>query len=128
MNSAERIMYLREVLIENSGPISRFDLALPFNVDGTPKPLIVVGQNGSGKSIFLSYVVDALFEFAVQAFGDVVLPHKQASSRPYFRLLSGTTQRVGEPYGLAFLAFSGDGPQVHSYYQKTGSLTMADIQ
>ncbi len=36
-------MYLREYLIENVEPIDFIDITFPFNQDGTPKPLVLVG-------------------------------------------------------------------------------------
>jgi len=35
-------MYLTDMLIENDGPIKSLELTLPFNADGTPKPLVLV--------------------------------------------------------------------------------------
>lgn len=52
-------MYIQSVEIENTGPIKYLKLALPF--DGQrPKPLVVVGENGTGKSILLSHLVNSL--------------------------------------------------------------------
>jgi ABC-type sulfate/molybdate transport systems ATPase subunit len=45
-------MYL-ECLLENVGPLEFVDLSLPFDEDGNSKPLVLVGRNGSGKSILL---------------------------------------------------------------------------
>ncbi len=56
-------MYLKDVFLENIASIKCFDFQPQFNKDGSPKPIILVGINGSGKSIFLSYIVDALIEF-----------------------------------------------------------------
>ena len=44
----------------------------PFDENGDPQPIVIVGPNGSGKTIFLSYIVDALAEFAKKAFTDIV--------------------------------------------------------
>ena len=65
-------MYLSEIYLENTGPISKCHVQLPFADNGIPHPVVVVGPNGSGKSIFLSYIVDALMEFAKTAFRDIV--------------------------------------------------------
>ena len=65
-------MYLDEIYLENTGPISKCHVQLPFANNGNPLPIVVVGPNGSGKSIFLSYIVDALMEFAKTAFRDIV--------------------------------------------------------
>ena len=53
-------MYLKKIYLKNVGPIDELDIDMPFhdpeNCKG-PKPLILVGQNGSGKSIVLSFIV-----------------------------------------------------------------------
>ena len=47
-------MYVRRIRLENYGPIPNLDIKLPFN-DDRPKPVVLVGENGSGKSIVLSH-------------------------------------------------------------------------
>jgi len=54
-------MYAKRIQIRNYGPIDHVDITLPFaNGDENPKPVLLVGENGSGKSIFLSHIVDGL--------------------------------------------------------------------
>src|SRR5260370_39814484 len=65
-------LYLNEAWLENTGPLSKYHVKMPFAPDGNPLPTVLVGPNGSGKSVFLSYVVDALIEFGKKAFDDVV--------------------------------------------------------
>lgn len=60
-------MYLKQVFLKNCGPIDECAFTLPFDQNNNPKPLILVGENGAGKTIFLSYIVDALHEFFIQA-------------------------------------------------------------
>ena len=52
-------MYTKRVQIVNYGPIDRIDIAFPFEGE-TPKPVLLVGENGSGKSILLSHLVNGL--------------------------------------------------------------------
>ena len=52
-------MYVKRTQIINYGPIDRLDITFPFEGD-TPKPIILVGENGSGKSILLSHIVNGL--------------------------------------------------------------------
>ena len=52
-------MYIKRIQIVNYGPIDRLDITFPFEGD-TPKPIILVGENGSGKSILLSHIVNGL--------------------------------------------------------------------
>lgn len=52
-------MYTKRIQIENYGPIDQLDITLPFEGDA-PKPIVLVGENGSGKSILLSQIVNGL--------------------------------------------------------------------
>ena len=52
-------MYVKRVQLINYGPIEELDIALAFEGD-TPKPVLLVGENGSGKSILLSHIVNGL--------------------------------------------------------------------
>lgn len=52
-------MYVKRIQIINYGPIDRLDITFPFEGD-TPKPVVLVGENGSGKSILLSHIVNGL--------------------------------------------------------------------
>ena len=47
-------MYLTEIYLENTGPITKCHVKPPFD-NGNPLPIVIVGPNGSGKTIFLSY-------------------------------------------------------------------------
>lgn len=53
-------MYARRIQITNYGPIEQLDIEFPFDEQGRPKPVVLVGANGSGKSIFLSHIVNGL--------------------------------------------------------------------
>lgn len=52
-------MYAKRVQITNYGPIGELDIELPFDGEA-PKPVVLVGSNGTGKSILLSHVVNGL--------------------------------------------------------------------
>ena len=52
-------MYAKRVQIINCGPIAGLDIEFPFSEE-LPKPIVLVGSNGSGKSILLSQIVNAL--------------------------------------------------------------------
>lgn len=62
-------MYLRSIQLRNTGPIQKLDLILPFTGDN-PKPLILVGRNGSGKSTVISFIVNALVVLKQQVYED----------------------------------------------------------
>ena len=52
-------MYAKRIQLVNYGPIDNLDITFPFEGD-TPKPVLLVGENGSGKSILLSHIVNGL--------------------------------------------------------------------
>ena len=60
-------MYVKKVQIINYGPIEALDIVFPFDGDN-PKPVVFVGANGSGKSIFLSHIVNAFLNAQGQAY------------------------------------------------------------
>lgn len=110
-------MYLQEIFLQNTGPISECHVKkLPFDDGGNPLPVVVVGPNGSGKSIFLSYIVDALTEFIRRSFGDFV---------PNFRSLNQHAIRSGEQFSLSLLRFeTTDGKSF--YCEKVGDFNPSD--
>ena len=52
-------MYTRRIRLVNYGPIEELDIQFPFDGE-SPKPVVLVGENGSGKSILLSHIVNGL--------------------------------------------------------------------
>jgi ABC-type branched-subunit amino acid transport system ATPase component len=54
-------MYLRSIKLKSVGPIEEVDLVLPFDGD-YPKPLVLVGKNGIGKTTVMSFIINALGE------------------------------------------------------------------
>ena len=52
-------MYIKRIQLTNYGPIARLDIVCPFDSD-KPKPLVLVGENGSGKSVLLSHIVNGM--------------------------------------------------------------------
>lgn len=63
------VMYISGITIKNYGPIEDLDIEMPFD-DGRPKPLVLVGQNGAGKSLLLANIVNALVAGRQTVFDD----------------------------------------------------------
>ncbi len=94
-------MYLKNILIENAGPIPGLHFELPFEGD-VPLPLVLVGPNGSGKSTFLSFIVNALIGFKQQAFEQAEVERDKV-----YRLRSTRFMRLGAHWYRAKLEFDG---------------------
>ena len=114
-------MYLKEIFLQNTGPISECHVKPQFD-EGKPLPIVIVGPNGSGKTIFLSYIVDALTEFAKTAFVDVV--PTDGLSAPYFRVIHQRAIRSGASFSLSLLHFKANNDNLY-YCEKSGVLEAA---
>lgn len=97
-------MYVKTIFCENMGPIKNAVIKAGFTPEGNPKPIVLVGKNGSGKSIMLSNIVDALHELGSQAFSNVTkmvgVGHK------FFKLTSGKHIRLGATGLVGYVQFS----------------------
>lgn len=117
-------MYLHEARVNNDGPIADLTLTLEFGADGNPKPLVVVGENGSGKTDLLSIFADAIVEGASQHHSDVV--QASGTTRAFLRLVGGVTVRLGAAGGFALLRFEDAGTSM-IFAQKGGHFPIVDL-
>lgn len=99
-------MYLEYLYCQNFGPISCAAIKMPFTDQGKPKPIVLVGKNGSGKTILLSSIVDSFYEFAADAFEDVA--SKSGVGHHYFRTAAGSQVKIGARGGVTCLWYKTD--------------------
>jgi|GEM_PF-724216 len=95
-------LYLENIKIENYGILKSIKFSLPFNENGTPKPLVFVGRNGSGKTLLLSNIVHSLIEFKRTNFN--VIP--EVDENKLYRMSSKSYIRAGETYSYINYRFS----------------------
>ncbi len=96
-------MYAKKIQIESYGSIDCLGIDFPFNGDN-PKPVLLVGQNGSGKSILLSHIVNGLM--AAQS---VVYPeNSEVEKGKVFKLRSPFYIKSGKEYSCAKIEFERD--------------------
>ena len=84
-------MYTKRIQLVNYGPIDHLDITFPFEGDN-PKPILLVGENGSGKSILLSHIVNGLILAKEVAFPEApeVAPGKVYKLRSNLYIKSGS--------------------------------------
>ena len=93
-------MYTKRVQIANYGPIDRLDITFPFEGD-SPKPVLLVGENGSGKSILLSHIVNGL----VSAKGVAYPGTPEVEVNKVYKLRSNSYVRSGSEYYFGRVEF-----------------------
>ncbi|MEH7828724.1 AAA family ATPase [Gemmobacter denitrificans] len=96
-------MYLQRLELRNTGPIEEASVECRFNDDGTPKPIVFVGRNGSGKSIATAHVVSAL----IAAHG-AVFEDSDVEAGKVYKLRSPFYVRNGAEFSLGEVYFSDD--------------------
>lgn len=112
-------MYLTQLFIENAGPIDKVEIDLPFNEDGTPKPIIFVGENGSGKTVLLSGIVDSFYEMGNALFEDV-LP-KTGTGHKLYKIQGGINIKFGKEYSLFGLKYKFEDGKNQFYLDSSGN-------
>lgn len=98
-------MYVTDIRVEGVGPLTSLKITPRFRQDGAPVPIVLVGQNGTGKSLALSVLLDAMIEAKKRGWQKIPeVVHEQ-----FLRLMSKAYVRVGSDYSLVQLKFkSGD--------------------
>lgn len=86
-------LFAKRIQILNYGPIERVDIALPFEGE-SPKPSVIVGENGSGKSVLLSHIVNGLLSGKSVAYSET--PEIQEGK--VYKIRSDTYIKVGKKY------------------------------
>lgn len=120
-------MYLKQLSVVNMGPIKDVSITFPFEESGNPKPVIIVGENGTGKTTLLSNVVDSLYELAEKAFNDVT-KSDGGSGHQYFKTISPSEIQIGKDYMCSIIEYTSHRNPIYSigYIMKSGTVS-ADL-
>ena len=94
-------MYLQKLELKNTGPIEHITIECIFGDDGYPKPIVLVGKNGSGKSIAIAHVVNALTMLQGKVFED-----SDVDRGKVYKLRSPVYVRQGSTYSTGEVEFS----------------------
>lgn len=110
------MLKLKNLLIENSGPIESLNIKFELNNNEEPKPIIIVGENGSGKTTTLSFIVDSLLQIASTKFSDVLT--SEGMGTLYYRIRSHDIH-LGTSNSLTHICYDFDGRDIH-YLDRVG--------
>jgi predicted ATPase len=117
-------MYLKKLAIKNYGPINELNIELPFKEDKTPKPVILVGKNGTGKTILLSHIIDSFYEISGDIFDDI--KKYEGYGTKFFKISGSRNLQIGKDKGFSILQYELNGNNIE-YFDKVGKLTSKDF-
>jgi predicted ATP-binding protein involved in virulence len=92
-------MTFKKITIENVGPIKHIEIDFQ-KLNQKPKPLLIVGENGTGKSILLSHLVNSLIAGKQEVFDDV-----EVEKGKVFKYRSPDYVHSGEYYSFSSIEF-----------------------
>lgn len=118
-------MYLERMYYKNVGPIDEIDYTFRKDENGNPIPVVIVGKNGSGKSILLSNIIDAFYEIADQKFRNAII--NDGVNHYYYKVLSDSQIKIKEHFLVSHLIFTQDSKRLE-YLYKIGKLTFNEYK
>lgn len=116
-------MYLKNIVYKNVGVLSEIKINPSFMADNLPKPIIIVGENGSGKSTFLSNIVDSFYEIAGIYFSNVHVSNDSNGYR-YYKIISPSQIKIGQKYMYSFISYNEE----IEYIFKSGNLSFEEFK
>ncbi|RDU69452.1 hypothetical protein CQA62_02045 [Helicobacter cholecystus] len=106
-------MYLKFIGIKNIGAIEELRIESSFTEEGNPKPIVIVGENGTGKTILLSSLIDSFYEIGSMLFDNIGKQH--GASRRLYKVQGGGNLRINSQNGFVALGFEASDSQIIEY-------------
>lgn len=104
-------MKIDKIRIENYGAIERLDINFDFENANPISPTILVGANGSGKTLFLSHMVDALIELKRKKYNKML----EVQEDNYYRVGHKSYIRHGKLHSYVEVQFHTDSANKITY-------------
>ena len=122
-------MYLKRIHNVNVGPIKDAEIIFPFDEENNPKPVIIVGENGTGKSVLLSNIVDSFYEFASKAFSDAVKRDASGLGSQYYKIVTGQEIHHGKDFMYSWIEYEDkdSSDKKATYLFKDGEFNLEDF-
>lgn len=118
-------MYIKKLVYNNVGPLKNITIIPSFTEEGNPKPILLVGENGSGKSTVLSNIVDSFYEIAGKVYSNA--RQKIENVEQYYKAIRPADIHVNEKGMFSFIEFSVEGSK-EIYLCVSGNIRKTDIE
>lgn len=118
-------MYINKLIYKNVGPLKDITIIPSFTEKGNPKSILLVGENGSGKSTILSNIVDSFYEIA----GRVYTNARQSlgNAEQYYKIIRPADIRINEKGMFSFIEFTEEDDK-DIYLCVSGDISKIDVQ
>lgn len=115
-------MYINRIIEENIGPIENAQIVMPFD-EKNPKPVIIVGENGTGKSTIISNIVDSFYEIAGTAYVDARKQGKTVGYE-YYKTITPIEIHTGKQHLCSYIKYEDEDNELSpiEYVFKSGML------
>ena len=86
-------MFFQSIDINNYGSILNFHYHFRFDKNGHPIPLVLIGENGTGKTLTITNLVDALIEVKRITYGETLF---EVNEQNYYKIGSKNYISTGQ--------------------------------
>lgn len=111
-------MRITEIDIGNVGAIS--NLSISIDPSEGLKPILLVGSNGTGKSLALSIIADSMIELAKKNYSNITTTVGLSTS--FFRVTGALNNRIGSDFNYSFVKYSDPDLGDAIYSDRSGEL------
>lgn len=120
-------MRIKRICNRNVGPTENIDIEFDCNEKNEPKPILLVGENGTGKSTVLSNIVDAFYEMAGLIYNDVRI--KDNDGYQYYKAISSSEINIGHHFMISYIEFCESNANILcQYIFKSGKITYNELK
>lgn len=113
-------MYVKNIKIKNYGILEEINFSAQFNKEGNPLPILLLGKNGTGKTLFLSQILDAFIEFKKKIFTQKI--PELGNNDDYLKVLSPQYISYGKDFSYIEVEFHSTTNITYKSYVTTLSI------
>lgn len=100
----EKKLYLKKIKVQNYGAISNFEFVCRFDDNGNPNTVVLVGKNGSGKTLLLSNILHSLIEIKRKLYAEI----PEVDGDNYYRVGTKEYIKNDEEFSYVNLEYSSE--------------------